>query len=390
MANLPKSPRVSVILPAYNHAHFLPFAIESVLNQTFPDFEMIIIDDGSNDNTREVVQKFKDPRIQYFYQSNKGLSGARNTGLGLAKGEYIAFLDADDLFLPGKLGLQVSWLEANPDYGFVSGGWNVVNENGEILLVQRPWMGTPRLELLDWLFACPVITNSVLVRQHWVEKVSGFDPQLRRVEDWDFWLRLAYAGCKMGWVNEIVCSYRMAAGQMTQNAAEQKRVSKQVMEKFYSQKNLPASIQLLREIVLANCLVLSAGREFTFNQCDDAKSSIAEAVKLNPDLLGTKKDELILKLLSWADDPNIGNPLVYTQRVFDNLPPQAAAIRAKKRWALGEMGLRMFYKAYQVKDWKHVQEAAWIVARNAPQRMLNRGIWSILLQSRFSKTRLGA
>ncbi|NIW46854.1 MAG: glycosyltransferase, partial [Gammaproteobacteria bacterium] len=91
---------VSVIIPAYNQGHYLGECVQSVLDQTYPDFEIIIVNDGSTDNTQRVAKSFSDPRIKYIYQENRGLSGARNTGIRNAIGTYVTYLDSDDLFLP--------------------------------------------------------------------------------------------------------------------------------------------------------------------------------------------------------------------------------------------------------------------------------------------------
>ncbi len=109
-------PKVSVIIPTYNRAHFLCEALDSALSQTFKDFEIIIVDDGSTDNTKQVLEKYGS-RIYYIYQENKGRAEARNTGIRRAKGEHIAFLDDDDIWLPNKLEKQVFFLDARPDIG---------------------------------------------------------------------------------------------------------------------------------------------------------------------------------------------------------------------------------------------------------------------------------
>src|SRR5438128_339141 len=117
-------PKVTVLIPSYNAAHFLPISIESALSQSYQDFEIIIIDDGSNDHTKAVVQSFIDQyphKIRYFWQENKGLAVARNTGLAESQGEYVALLDADDRWLPCRLQEEVGVLDADNTVGLVHG-----------------------------------------------------------------------------------------------------------------------------------------------------------------------------------------------------------------------------------------------------------------------------
>lgn len=376
------NPIVSVIIPSYNSAHFLLKAVESIFNQTFQDFEVIVVDDGSTDNTREVVIPLMEhDRFRYVYQENQGLAATRNTGLSVAKGEFVAFLDADDVFLPQKLVVQVKWLQENPEFGLVGGGFYYMNEKGALSEAQRSWLRNPNLTIKDLLFDCPFMVPAVLVRKEWVDRVGGFDTRLRRVEDWDLWMRLAYAGCKMGWVEEIVCAYRIFSGQMTRNAAAQKEVTVSVMNRFFDQSGLPDSILQLKSDVLTRVYVVCAGREYGAMQCGDAQESISCAIKLTPELLTSRQTELINELLSWAHNPFVGDPLDYTRRVFDNLPPEAASIRSKKHWALGEIGLRVLYQGYREKDWPQIKQAGSTVATNAPHRLLNRGVLSILWQS---------
>src|SRR5918996_212462 len=112
------SSKVSVVIPTYNYGRYLPEAVESVLHQTFPDLEVIVVDDGSTDDTRELIGRFGD-KVCYIYQRNQGLPAARNTGIRAARGEYVGFLDSDDLWLPGKLALQVPRLDSRQAVGLV-------------------------------------------------------------------------------------------------------------------------------------------------------------------------------------------------------------------------------------------------------------------------------
>ena len=384
--NKATSPAVSVIIPAYNLARFLPLAVQSVFKQTLQDFEVIVVDDGSTDETREVVQPFmEDGRFRYIYQENQGLSATRNTGIRAAKGKYIALLDADDTFLPHKLAVQTAWLQENDEYGMVVSGYYYMDEQGNPVNEQHPWLRMPRLETVDWLFDCPIVPHSVLVKKYWLERVGGFDTQYRRVEDWDMWIRLAHAGCKMGWVEEVIGGYRVFPGQMTRNAAAQKQVSVQVMDKFFSQPNLPATYEAQKSEIYTRLYLVCAGREYGAGQCEDAMESVVNAIKLTPALVTARQDELIDLLLSWTENPFVGDPIEYTKRVFDNLPQEATVLRQRKRWALGEIGLRAFFAARHIKDWPAVRRAGQVVAMNAPTRMCNRGVVSILWQSMKNK-----
>ncbi len=383
------SPTVSVIVPTFNHAHFLPHAVQSVLEQTFQDWEVVIVDDGSTDHTRDVVREFADARVRYIYQSNRGLAAARNTGLGASLGEYVALLDADDLYLPCKLRVQVDWLRSHGDHGFVAGGWNYIDEQGKLIGEYKPWLNPPLLDVKAWLYNCYVNPVSVLVSKRWVQDVGGFDENFRRVEDWDLWLRLAYAGCKMGWVNEIVSSYRISRDQMTKNAAAQKLAYIRMMDKFFSQAGLATELEALKPEVYGHVYLFGAGHEYAVGQYADAKESVAQAIKHDSKLLRKWEPEQVRMLLSWANSPGFEGDLIdCANRVFSHLPDEAAGARARKHWALGEIGLKTLFTAHQARDWRQVQRAALTVTLNAPHRMLSRGIWSILWQSLRQRTQV--
>ena len=113
--------RLSVIIPSYNRAAFLPEAIESLLSQTYPEFEIVVVDDGSTDETKEVCDRY--PTVQYIYQNNQGVSAARNTGIRASKGEYLLFLDSDDCLLPKAVEIGLNCINAHPEVGFVFGSY---------------------------------------------------------------------------------------------------------------------------------------------------------------------------------------------------------------------------------------------------------------------------
>jgi glycosyltransferase involved in cell wall biosynthesis len=188
-----KEPLVSVVIPCYNHARYIEEAIRSVESQEYSNHEIIVVDDGSTDNTEDIVKKFKNRTI-YLRQENRGTAAARNLGIALARGEFIAFLDADDSWLPGKLQKQMKAIDADPSVGLVACGEFDIDESGKIL--GGPWVygNYPNREkLLEALSIGQVIpggSSGILIRKECLLEVGDFDASLKIGEDWDMWLRI--------------------------------------------------------------------------------------------------------------------------------------------------------------------------------------------------------
>jgi len=188
------NPKVSVIIPTYNRANLLARAIKSVLNQTFQDFELIIVDDGSTDNTKEVVEEFqkKDSRIKYIFQENSGGPAKPiNTGIKNSRGEYIAILESDDEWLPEKLEKQAEILDRFPNVGLVSCYAFKIFSNGKKTIYKAPFSGILKKE--DWkkywqLWGI-LSFSTILMRRESVEKVGLLDENLKIAADVDFYLR---------------------------------------------------------------------------------------------------------------------------------------------------------------------------------------------------------
>ena len=189
-------PTVSVIIPTYNRALIIKDAIQSVLNQTYSDYEIIVVDDGSTDNTNNVINDFRSrsEKVHYIYQENKGRSAARNLGIRAARGDYVAFLDSDDMFLPEKLPVQVMALENNLDFGMVFSHVLRMDEHGNILHD----ISHGREKLTGWIYPellfikKNIITiPSVMVRKRVLNEIGGFDETMHICEDLDLWRRIA-------------------------------------------------------------------------------------------------------------------------------------------------------------------------------------------------------
>jgi glycosyltransferase involved in cell wall biosynthesis len=186
-------PKVSVIIPTYNRARLLERAIRSVLNQTYQDFEIIVVDDVSTDSTKEVVESFNDERIRYIqHEKNRGEAAARNTGIKSASGKYIASHDSDDEWLPEKLGRQVRILENSPrEVGVIYTGFWRIKGNGKIYIPPSEVTkreGDIHKELLKGNF---VGTPTTLIKRECFKTVGMFDERLFHLVDWEMWIRIS-------------------------------------------------------------------------------------------------------------------------------------------------------------------------------------------------------
>ncbi|MCM8775444.1 MAG: glycosyltransferase [Candidatus Omnitrophica bacterium] len=182
--------RVSIIIPTYNRKHLVSDAIESVLAQTYKDYEIIVVDDGSTDGTEEMIRSKYGDRLHYIRQTNQGISAARNAGIRSAKGDFIAFLDSDDMWLPEKLEKQITYLDQHSNLGFLCTRFKAYSiHNKDAVRFGPEGFSTKFAELLMSDNFIP--TSTVMVRRAVLDDVGLFDPDIPTYEDFDLWLRIA-------------------------------------------------------------------------------------------------------------------------------------------------------------------------------------------------------
>ena len=185
-----KTPFFSVIIPTYNRRSFLKIAVDSVLGQSFSDFELIIVDDGSGDATAKMIKKYKDSRLRYFYQKHKGVSFARNEGLRQAKGKFVCFLDSDDRFRREKLEVTYKYIRQYSRYKIFHTE-EVWYRKGKYL-PQKKYHQKPHGDIfLKALKLCCVSISTAAIWRGVFKEVGVFDEKLPACEDYDFWLRAA-------------------------------------------------------------------------------------------------------------------------------------------------------------------------------------------------------
>ena len=232
-----KTPAVSVVMAAKNYARFLPEAVDSVLAQTFPDWELVIVDDGSTDGTPDVVRPYlADTRIRYFRSDALGQSRAKNLGIGFSRGEFIAFLDADDAWFPTKLAEQVELLRKCPTVGVTYTQRELIDEAGKSLGFHTETLPggrvLPRIFLQN--FVC---FSSAMVRREVFESVGVFDPSLDLSIDYDLWLRAA-KHFEFRPIQKVLVKYRTGHGNLSKKLADRVATAIGIMNRAVFQRGL--------------------------------------------------------------------------------------------------------------------------------------------------------
>jgi glycosyltransferase involved in cell wall biosynthesis len=180
---------ISVIIPAFNRASFLKKAVESVLSQTYQNFELIIVDDGSDDDTKKILSPYTD-RITYLFQENRGPASARNSGIKISKGNFLAFLDSDDVWVKEKLAVQMSQMRTNPSY-LISHTQEIWYKNKKILKQKKKHKKFHGHIFNKCLPLCAVSLSTVIIREELFKAIGLFDETMPCCEDYDFWLRVS-------------------------------------------------------------------------------------------------------------------------------------------------------------------------------------------------------
>ena len=279
-------PRVSVILPVFNGAKTIRETVEFALRQTFPDFELIVVDDGSRDATLSILGEFRDPRLTVQAYPNAGLAANRNRGIHLSRGEFLAFLDADDLWLPEKLEAQIAALDEHQEAALAYVWTDYIDDEGRLIHSGQ------HVSHSGWVFDALLLENFLetgsnpVVRRSAILQCEGFDESLKAAEDWDLWLRLA-TRYPFVVVKRPLVLYRVhPAAMSSSDVLRQERSSLAVIERAFQSAKAP---QDLKRRSVANLYLYLTMRALTPPLCRESAWAglhfLRVAVRLRPSFL---------------------------------------------------------------------------------------------------------
>jgi glycosyltransferase involved in cell wall biosynthesis len=279
---------VSVIVPVYRGEQFVAAAIESVLEQTYRSFELVIVNDGSPDDSDRVIRRFlPHPQIKYIEQANGGVAAARNTGLANANGTFVALLDQDDVWLPQKLDRQVAYLEAHPHIGLVHTRVECMDARGEPCSCIKA-IGVIPLEGFcsgQLLLGNGIAPLTVLMRRHCIEEVGGFDQRFAPTDDWDLWLRIARR-YPLGFMDEVTARYRVHHEMVSKDRFKMQQAALALVDSIC--ERFPDIYQSLPAAELARARsrsLVSAAEALEAQQCPaEARDYFRKAYRAKPNI----------------------------------------------------------------------------------------------------------
>jgi len=238
-------PKVTVLMSNHNGGAFLAPTVRSILNQTYRDFEFLILDDGSTDDSRDQLRRFaaEDPRVRLVEQDNVGLTPTLNRGLHLATGELVARMDSDDLAAPDRLAKQVAFMDAHPDVVLLGGAYDLIDEAGRRLHVMRPPTDDAALQEHCLSGRTPICHPLAMFRREAALGVGGYDESYKVAQDLDLWLRLGEMG-KLACLPDVLLGYRMHAGSVSERKQQlQIDTMRRACESAYARRGVTREFQ---------------------------------------------------------------------------------------------------------------------------------------------------
>jgi glycosyltransferase involved in cell wall biosynthesis len=278
-------PLVSVVIPAYNAAETITEAIDSVLAQSMDDVEVIVVDDGSSDGTRQVVDQIADPRVRLIPQSNAGAPAARNTGIHASTGQWVAFLDSDDLWLPHKLETQLAALDAAPSVRAAQSSVYWVDGELHVRSVERCRRSRDGLLNILRFTNTPGASSTLIVDRLLLEELGGYDDSLTILEDWDLMIKLARFGNLVS-IDEPLALYRIHPGNRSIDVDIHIEPGFKVLGRLFEDPDLPDEVRRRRREIYGRFYMMLAGGAFRVGRWGDWLKWTRRALRTDPRMVG--------------------------------------------------------------------------------------------------------
>jgi glycosyltransferase involved in cell wall biosynthesis len=326
------TPIASVIIPAYNGAKYLGEAIRSVLDQTYQDFELIVVDDASRDETALVIQAFDDPRLKYIaHQENAGACSARKTGLQASVGEIIFFLDQDDLFHPEKLAAHVAYHVTHPEIGFTYNAFFQLNpSSATVREVTNP--ANP-VTLADLVLGFPIPPSAWVLKRQWALLDEIWDEStFLHGREYVFCGRLNMAGCAYAKVDGVLHYRRHHAGRKFRNLKTKCEAELTCQNIIFTDARCPESVIAIRDVALSRTYLSWANLALKQEETPLGQELLREAVRLRPELLVGDPPYLPVYFLSCSLDDDRDDHAVLLRRIHAQLPPEMAHLGQYYDW----------------------------------------------------------
>ena len=366
---------VSVIMPTHNRSDYLSAAIDSVLKQTYRDIELIVIDDGSTDNTHGVLNQICDSRLVLIKQTQSGRSAARNKGIQFARGRFIAFLDDDDLYLPTKIECQVHFLERNQSTDLVGCGAELINSKDLIIGSYDAWNQQPHLSLHNCIYSCPLIPSTIMIRRNSLAKLDCFfDKEVEPAEDKDFFLRLLIKKCTFSWLPKCLVSYRIHNSNSQNDGIAYHLAKKKLLSKLFSDLSLPNQVMEEKEKIYCHYYLGDSALCYATGQLDQAKEYFKQASVYDPHMTDGHIPDFVTLFVAFSKTFHVNSSLNYLDFVFDNLPIELNRLKQFRNRAVSAFYMQDVFESTTGSGFnviKTIIKGIWF----DPNWILNWGVW---------------
>jgi hypothetical protein len=332
--------KVSVIIPTYNGVEFLLQAISSVLDQTYQNFELIVVDDASPDNTADVLKQIYDPRLKYIrHEKNKGVNHSRLTGIYESTGDIVAWLDQDDLFHPKKLEMHVAFLAANPDVGMsYNSRFNIYNCPASI---QDIWRQPSNLSLSDLVQGYPISPSEMVLKKAWITSKELWDGNYGiSGGEIPFTCRLKFAGCRFGHIDKALNYRRFHSGRKFTNLSARCKSELECQKMAFTDPRCPPEILSIQDIAYSRTYQVFSSIALMQYETDMAQEYLRKAVQLNPSLTIGNPCQLVREWIEFCISDNSTDHETLLRDMFFQLPSELSSLTDQYSWSVAQGYLR--------------------------------------------------